>query len=56
MKIERFEDLECWQLGREFVKFIYALVKKPEFAKDFRLSGQITGAAISKMYIGYAKI
>ncbi|OQX54149.1 MAG: hypothetical protein B5M53_06095 [Candidatus Cloacimonas sp. 4484_209] len=49
MKIEHFEDLECWQVAREFVKFIYALVKKPKFAKDFCLSGQITGAGISIM-------
>ncbi|UCG90869.1 MAG: four helix bundle protein [candidate division WOR-3 bacterium] len=49
MKIQRFEDLECWQLAREFVKFIYKLAHKPAFAKDFRLVGQITGAGISIM-------
>lgn len=49
MKIERFEDLECWQVAREFVKLIYEYAKKPKFAKDYRLSGQITGAGISIM-------
>ena len=49
MKITRFEDLECWQLARDFVKYIYKLTKKPEFARDFRLVGQITDAGVSIM-------
>ena len=49
MKIARFEDLECWQLAREFVKYIYRLTKKPKFAKDLRLVGQITSAGVSIM-------
>jgi four helix bundle protein len=49
VKIERFEDLECWQVAREFVKLIYEYTKKPKFARDLRLSGQITGAGVSIM-------
>jgi len=49
MKIEHFEDLECWKLAREFVNYIYELVRKPKFAKDLRLVGQITGAGVSIM-------
>ena len=49
MKITRFEDLECWKLAREFAKYIYQLTRKPRFAKDLRLVGQITNAAISIM-------
>lgn len=49
MKITRFEELECWQLAREFVKYIYKLTKKREFARDFRLVGQITDAGVSIM-------
>ena len=49
MKIERFEDLECWQVAREFVKLIYEYANKPGLSKDFRLCGQITGAVISVM-------
>lgn len=49
MKIEHFEDLECWQLAREFVNFIYSLARKPKFVKDFRLVGQITSAGVSIM-------
>jgi four helix bundle protein len=49
MTIRRFEDLECWKLTREFVKYVYKLTAKPEFSKDFRLVGQITRAAVSIM-------
>lgn len=50
MKIKRFEDLECWKAARELVKLVYAAVKKSkDFQRDFRLSGQITDAAVSSM-------
>jgi len=50
MKIERFEDLQCWQEARKLVNLVYAAVKRSkEFQKDFRLVGQITDAAVSSM-------
>ena len=49
MKINRFEDLECWQEARVLTRSIYGYAKRPDFSKDFRLSGQITGASISIM-------
>ena len=49
MKIKRFEELECWKEARKLTKTIYTYVKRPDFAKDFRLSGQISGASISIM-------
>ena len=49
MRIKRFEDLECWKKAKELVNIIYEYAKSPDFAKDFRLSGQITGAGISIM-------
>ena len=50
MTIQKFEDLECWQQARNLVNLVYTAVKSnEEFQKDFRLSGQITGAAISVM-------
>jgi four helix bundle protein len=48
-KIIRFEDLECWQQARVLVQEIYKATKNKEFSKDFRLVGQIQGAAISVM-------
>ena len=49
MKISRFEDLECWLEARALTKTIYDYTRRPAFSKDYRLSGQITGAAISIM-------
>ena len=49
MKIKRFEDLECWQEARDLTRTVYAYTNRPEFSKDFRLSGQISGASISIM-------
>jgi len=31
MKIERFEDIEAWQLARELTQKVYRLTKKPGF-------------------------
>ena len=50
MKIERFEDIEAWQLARELTRKIYGLTKKPEFARDFGLRKQIQDAAGSSMH------
>ena len=50
MKIERFEDIEAWQLARELTRLVYALTKKLEFAKDRELKGQIRDAAGSAMH------
>ena len=50
MKIERFEDIEAWQLARELTRKVYALTKKPGFAKDYGLKGQIQEAAGSSMH------
>jgi four helix bundle protein len=45
--IERFEDIEAWQLGRELKRLVYRTSKTGEFAKDFALKDQIRDAAIS---------
>ena len=50
MRIERFEDIEAWQLARELTRKIYELTKKPKFARDFGLRGQIQDAAGSSMH------
>lgn len=49
MKINRFEDLECWQQARILVKIVYKVVKKRDFSKDYKLRDQIVGAGISIM-------
>ena len=50
MGIERFEDIEAWQLARELARKVYALTKNTKFAKDFGLKGQIQDAAGSSMH------
>ena len=45
LKIERFEDIEAWQLARELTRKVYNLTKKAKFARDFGLKGQIQDAA-----------
>lgn len=50
MKIERFEDMEAWQLARELTRMVYRLTRKPAFEKDFGLKRQIQEAAGSAMY------
>jgi len=47
--IKRFEELECWQEARKFVKLIYMLTKKNEFRKDFELVGQVRKSSVSSM-------
>ena len=49
MKINRFEDLECWQEARKLVNMVYAVTRDDEFKKDLRLSGQIQAASTSIM-------
>ena len=50
MKIERFEDIEAWQLARELTRKVYQLTKKPQIARDFGLKVQIQDAAGSSMH------
>ena len=50
MRIERFEDIEAWQLARELTRKVYGMTKKTKFARDFGLRGQIQDAAGSSMH------
>jgi four helix bundle protein len=50
MRIERFEDIEAWQLARELTRKVYWLTKKSQFSKDYGLKNQIQDAAGSSMH------
>ena len=50
MKIERFEEIEAWQLARKLACKVYDLTKKAKFARDFGLKRQIQDAAGSSMH------
>ena len=50
MRIDRFEDIKAWQEARQLTKMVYGAVNSNlNFQKDYRLAGQIEGAAISVM-------
>ncbi len=49
MKIERFEDIEAWQLARELCKAVYMLVASSALAKDFSLKDQMIRSSGSIM-------
>lgn len=46
-RIETFEDLVCWQKGRELTRAVYRASRTGEFAKDYALRDQIRRASIS---------
>lgn len=49
-KIEKFEDLLCWQKARVIVREIYRLTNvNAEFKKDYSFKDQVRRAAISVM-------
>lgn len=50
MKIERFEDIEAWQLARKLTQKVYRMTRKPRFARDYGLKSQIQNAAGSSMH------
>jgi four helix bundle protein len=48
-KVEKFEDLIAWQKARGLTLRIYQVSRNGEFGRDYRLSSQIQGAAVSIM-------
>ncbi|AKD55556.1 four helix bundle protein [Spirosoma radiotolerans] len=48
-KINRFEELDVWQLARQVSDDIYWLTQKGTFSKDFELKNQINWASGSIM-------
>lgn len=48
-KIERFEDLKCWQAARKLVKEIYLMAEEGKLRTDFDTRSQIKRAALSGM-------
>lgn len=46
-KVEKFEDLRCWQEARDLVKEIYGVTGNGKAATDFGFRDQIRRAAIS---------
>ena len=51
-KVERFEDLRCWQEARSLVKEIYLIAEYGKLAKDFDTRSQLRacGAISDEQY------
>lgn len=47
--INRFEDIEAWQLAREMCKSVYGITSRGDFSKDFSLRDQIRRSSGSVM-------
>ena len=50
MKIEKFEDLDCWKKARELANLVYDLTNQKSFGKDFQLRNQMRDAVGSVMH------
>jgi four helix bundle protein len=48
-KIERFEDLICWQKARELVNLVYSVSRDNDLSRDYGLRDQLRRAAVSSM-------
>ncbi len=50
MKIERFEDIESWKMGRVMTRLVYEVTGVGAFARDFGLKDLIRRASGSVMH------
>jgi four helix bundle protein len=48
--VYRFEDLRVWQAAKRQADLVAALILRPEFHRDQRLSDHMNGAALSVMF------
>jgi four helix bundle protein len=48
-KIEKFEDLEIWQLAREICNDVWHIIENTPLQKDFKLKEQINASSGSTM-------
>lgn len=45
--LERFEELEAWQLGRELTRRVYAATEEGGIVRDYHLRNELRRAAVS---------
>jgi hypothetical protein len=48
-RVQRFEELKCWQAARALVKEVYLACKEGKLAKDYDTKSQIRRAALASM-------
>jgi four helix bundle protein len=49
LKVQRFEELEAWQIARELANQVYKITKQESVCRDFGFLDQMRRAAISIM-------
>lgn len=49
MKVERFEDLDCWKASRVLGNFVYEISSGGALSKDFSTREQLRRTALSAM-------
>ena len=49
MKVERFEDLRCWQAARQLVRLVFIACRTGMLSRDPDMKYQIKKAALSSM-------
>ena len=49
MTIERFEDIQAWQVARELTGMVYEATKGEAFRRDYGLKDQVRRASVSAM-------
>ena len=47
--VNKFEDLEVWQMARKYARSIYELTLKEKFAKEYKFKDQIKDSSGSVM-------
>lgn len=50
MRIQQFEEIEAWQMGRRLSVLVYSVSGDGDFARDFGLKDQIRRASGSVMH------
>jgi four helix bundle protein len=47
MIVRRYQDLQCWRLAVQVKREVYAIVDRPDVARDFKFCDQIRDSARS---------
>jgi len=47
MIVRRYQDLDCWKLAAQVKRKVYAILARPDVAKDFKFCEQIRESARS---------
>ncbi len=48
-KIDKYEDLQCWQKSRKLVNCVFDLIETPSMKNEYALADQLKRASISVM-------